>query len=101
MRQGQTPTKSEGQQQIFPPISSLLSSAEIDALKAAISDGLLKQMGWKMDEIRGRIMKGDYVIYRAGYANAIKKIVGTISNDPHPAGAGGILKSTVKRDEPA
>ena len=60
--------------QLLPPLSTLLP-LEIDALRDAVSDELLKNMGWTMDSKTGRISRGGRAIFRAGFATAIEKIL--------------------------
>ena len=54
---------------------SILLPLEIDALRHAISDELMKNMGWTMDTKNGRVSRGERPIFRAGFATAIRKIV--------------------------
>ena len=60
--------------QLLSALSALLP-LEVDALRDAISDELMKNMGWTMDTKTGRVSRGGRAIFRAGFATAIKKIV--------------------------
>lgn len=60
--------------QTLPPLSNLLP-LEIEALRDAVSDELLKNNGWTMDPKTGRVLRGGRAIFRAGFATAIKKIL--------------------------
>ena len=60
--------------QVMPPLSTLMP-LEVDALRHAISDEQLKNMGWTVDAKTGRILKGGHAVFRAGFATAIKKVL--------------------------
>lgn len=60
--------------QVMPPLSSLMP-LEVDALRHAISDEQLKNMGWTIDVKTGRVSKGGHAVFRAGFATAIKKVL--------------------------
>jgi len=60
--------------QVFSPLSTLLP-LEVEALRNAISDELLKSMGWALDSKTGRISRGDRAIFRAGFGTAIRKVL--------------------------
>lgn len=60
--------------QVIPPLSTLMP-LEVDALRHAISDDLLKNMGWTVDGKTGRVSKGTHAIFRAGFVTAIKKVL--------------------------
>lgn len=60
--------------QLMPPLSTLMP-LEVDALRHAISDEQLKNMGWTVDAKTGRVSKGGHAIFRAGFATAIKKVL--------------------------
>lgn len=63
--------------QVVPPLSSLMP-LEVDALRHAISDELLKNMAWTVDAKTGRVSKGGHAIFRAGYVTAIKKVLDSV-----------------------
>ncbi|WP_144143979.1 gamma-mobile-trio protein GmtX [Paraburkholderia sp. BCC1884] len=63
--------------QILPPLSTLLP-IEVDALRHAISDELLGNMGWVVDAKTGRVSKGGLAIFRTGFATAIKKVLDAV-----------------------
>lgn len=58
---------------IVSPLGEL-TDMEIEALKDAISDRLLKERGWTTDE-QGRVKEKGFPVYKAGYVTAIKKIL--------------------------
>lgn len=58
---------------IVSPLDEL-TDMEIEALKDAISDRLLKERGWITDE-QGRVKEKGFPVYKAGYVTAIKKIL--------------------------
>lgn len=60
--------------QVIPPLS-ILMPLEVDALRHAISDEQLKNMGWTVDAKTGRVSKGGHAVFRAGFATAIKKVL--------------------------
>ncbi|MCX7173732.1 MAG: gamma-mobile-trio protein GmtX [Proteobacteria bacterium] len=61
--------------QILPASTGLFPS-EVEALRHAISDRLLKQEGW-MTDAEGRVKtEAGTPIYKPGYVTAIRKIVG-------------------------
>ena len=60
--------------QVMPPLSTLMP-LEVDALRHAISDEQLKNMGWTVDAKTGRVSKGGRAVFRAGFATAIKKVL--------------------------
>lgn len=60
--------------QVMPPLSTLMP-LEVDALRHAISDEQLKNMGWTVDAKTGRVSKGAHAVFRAGFATAIKKVL--------------------------
>jgi len=60
--------------QVMPPLSTLMP-LEVDALRHAISDEQLTNMGWTVDAKTGRVSKGDRAVFRAGFATAIKKVL--------------------------
>lgn len=60
--------------QVMPPLSTLMP-LEVDALRHAISDEQLKNMGWTVDAKTGRVSKGGHAVFRAGFATAIKKVL--------------------------
>ena len=60
--------------QVMQPLSTLMP-LEVDALRHAISDEQLKNMGWTVDAKTGRISKGGHAVFRAGFATAIKKVL--------------------------
>lgn len=60
--------------QVMPPLSTLMP-LEVDALRHAISDEQLKNMGWTVDAKTGRVSKGGHAIFRAGFATAINKVL--------------------------
>lgn len=58
------------------PASSGLTREEQDALRHAISDRLIQDEGWSQDD-HGRILNArGRAIYRIGYVNAIRKMLG-------------------------
>lgn len=58
------------------PASSGLTDEEREALRHAISDRMLHDEGWSQDD-RGRILNAKgRAIFKIGYVNAIRKIVG-------------------------
>jgi hypothetical protein len=63
--------------QFLPPLSTLLP-LEVDALRHAVSDELLNNMGWTIDPKTGRVSRGERAIFRAGFATAIKKILDSL-----------------------
>ena len=63
--------------QVLPPLSTLMP-LEVDALCHAISDDLMKNMGWTVDAKTGRVSKGVHAIFRAGFVTAIKKVLDAI-----------------------
>lgn len=58
----------------MPPLSTLMP-LEVDALRHAISDEQLKNMGWTVGAKTGRVSKGGHAVFRAGFATAIKKVL--------------------------
>lgn len=64
--------------QVITPLSTLMP-LEVDALRHAISDELLKNMGWAVDTRTGRVSKGGHAIFRAGFVTAIKKVLGAVA----------------------
>jgi len=60
--------------QVMPPLSTLMP-LEVEALRHAISDEQLKNMGWTVDAKTGRVSKGGRAVFRAGFATAIKKVL--------------------------
>ena len=58
------------------PASTGLYPSEIDALRHAISDRLLKDEGWTSDTEGRVINEAGRVVYKPGYVTAIRKIVG-------------------------
>lgn len=60
--------------QVIPPLTTLMP-LEVDALRHAISDEQLKNMGWTVDAKTGRVSKGVHAVFRAGFATAIKKVL--------------------------
>lgn len=72
-------SQSSTEVQVMLPLSTLLP-LEIDALRHAISDELLKTMGWTVDAKTGRVSKGGYSIFRAGFVTAIKKVLDAVGN---------------------
>lgn len=65
--------------QVIPPLSTLMP-LEVEALRHAISEDLLKNMGWTMDTKTGRISKNGYSIFRAGFTTAIKKVLDAVGD---------------------
>lgn len=63
--------------QVIPPLTALLP-LEVDALRHAISDELVKNMGWTVDAKTGRVSKGGRAIFRAGFVKAIKKVLDAV-----------------------
>ncbi len=63
--------------QVIPPMSTLMP-LEVDALRHAISDEQLKNMGWTVDAKTGRVSKGGHAIFRAGFITAIKKVLDAV-----------------------
>lgn len=58
------------------PASTGLYPTEIEALRHAVSDRLLKDEGWTCDA-EGRVFnEAGRVIFKAGYVSAIRKIIG-------------------------
>lgn len=58
------------------PASTGLYPSEIEALRHAVSDRLLKDEGWTTDA-EGRVLnEAGRVIFKAGYVSAIRKIIG-------------------------
>lgn len=60
--------------QVLEPLSMLLP-AEVEALQHAISDELMKQMGWTVDPKTGRVKQGSATIFRAGFVKAVEKVL--------------------------
>src|SRR5450830_230431 len=60
--------------QVISPLSTLMP-LEVEALQNAISDELMKNMGWTVNAKTGRVSKGDHPIFRAGFVTAIKKVL--------------------------
>jgi hypothetical protein len=60
--------------QVLEPLSMLLPS-EVEALQHAISDELMKQMGWTPDPKTGRVKQGFATIFRAGFVKAVEKVL--------------------------
>lgn len=50
------------------------SESEIEALSAAISGDFFEEQGWTIDT-SGRVKSGNYTLYKAGYINAIRKVL--------------------------
>lgn len=73
------------------PASTGLFPSEIEALRHAVSDQLLKDEGWKTDA-EGRVLaETGRVIYKPGYVSAIRKIVGSEeSSKGNPANRLGV-----------
>ena len=65
--------------QIVLPLSTLMP-LEVEALRHAISDELLKNMGWSVDAKTGRVTKGGRAIFRPGFITAIKKVLDAVKN---------------------
>lgn len=63
--------------QVILPLGTLMS-VEVDALGHAISDELLKNMGWTVDAKTGRVSKGGHAIFRAGFVTGIKKVLDAV-----------------------
>lgn len=66
--------------QVIPPLSTLLE-AEVDTLRHAISDELIKNMGWTVDAKTGRVSKGGHTIFRAGFVTGIMKVLDAVKNE--------------------
>lgn len=64
--------------QVIEPLSVLLP-AEVEALEHAISDELMKQMGWTADPKTGRVRQGNTSIFRSGFVDGIKKVLAATS----------------------
>lgn len=69
-----TPLRQNGAVQVIEPLSTLLP-AEVEALEHAISDELMKQMGWTADPKTGRVKHGSTSIFRPGFVDGIKKVL--------------------------
>ena len=63
-----------GAVQVIEPFRTLLP-AEVEALEHAISDELMKQMGWTADPKTGRIKQGSASIFKPGFIDGIKKVL--------------------------
>lgn len=63
--------------EVIAPLTMLLP-LEVDALQHAISDELLKNMGWAVDAKTGRVSKGGHLIFRVGFATAINKVLNAV-----------------------
>jgi hypothetical protein len=66
--------------QAVEPIGTLLP-AEVEALEHAISDELMKQMGWTADPKTGRVKQGATSIFRSGFVDGIKKVLAAIPKE--------------------
>lgn len=64
--------------QIIAPLSTLMP-LEADALRHAISDELLNNMGWIVDANTGRVTKGGRAIFRPGFVTAIRKVLDAVA----------------------
>lgn len=74
MRQENKPALNDGSGvEVLQPIYNLLP-LEVDALRHAISDDLLKQQGWIVDD-HGRIKYNGRTIFKVGFITAIKKVL--------------------------
>ena len=72
----QRQTKSTPSIARLPPAFSELTDSEKEALRHAISDKLLRDEGWSVDP-KGRILSDrGRVIFKAGFASAIRKVLG-------------------------
>lgn len=58
------------------PASTGLYPSEIDALRHAVSDRVLKDEGWTTDAEGRVINEVGRVVYKPGYVSAIRKILG-------------------------
>ncbi|QTQ35973.1 gamma-mobile-trio protein GmtX [Aromatoleum petrolei] len=76
--------------QVLPATTGLYPS-EIEALRHAVSDRLLKNEGWSCDA-EGRVLnEAGRVIFKAGYVSAIRKIIGEkASSEGSPANRIGV-----------
>lgn len=64
------------------PASVGLYQSEVEALRHAISDRVLKDEGWTTDA-EGRVLnEAGRVIYKPGYVTAIRKVIGAEANKP-------------------
>lgn len=74
------PTTAQQTVQILPAFNNLTDS-EKNALRHAISDTLLQDEGWKHDE-SGRILNNrGRTVFKAGFASAIRKVLGNFEAD--------------------
>lgn len=76
-RSALTETQSATGVQVVLPLSTLMP-LEIEALSHAISSELLNNMGWTADKKTGRISKGGYLVFRAGFVTGIKKVLDAV-----------------------
>lgn len=75
-----TPVYAQQLVEILPDFHGLTDS-EKDALRHSVSDKLMRDEGWNIDD-SGRIMnKLGRPIFKAGYASAIRKVLGCIDGD--------------------
>jgi hypothetical protein len=73
----QRPVQAAAKMQILPALTGVTDS-EIEALRHAISDKLMNDEVWTIDE-KGRILsKGGATIFKAGFATAIRKVLASI-----------------------
>ena len=69
------------------PASTGLYPSEIEALRHAVSDRLLRDEGWTSDA-EGRVLnEAGRVIFKPGYVTAIRKIIGKRSINCTPSQA--------------
>ncbi|WP_205750592.1 gamma-mobile-trio protein GmtX [Azonexus hydrophilus] len=72
------------------PASTGLYPSEIEALRHAISDRLLKDEGWKTDAAGRVINEAGRPIFKPGYVTAIRKVLGESASPKHAPLAGAL-----------
>ena len=93
------PAESRESVQILPASTGLFPS-EIEALRHAVSDQVLKGEGWTTDA-EGRVRsQAGRVILKAGYVSAIRKILGEVGNKPNDTTAQLIEESQAQGGTP-
>ncbi|WP_147394095.1 gamma-mobile-trio protein GmtX [Paraburkholderia sp. BL23I1N1] len=63
-----------------PPIGLRLTLQEVSALEAAISSSTMSHWGWKVDAAGRVTAESGQVVFRAGFASAIRKTVDHVAD---------------------
>jgi hypothetical protein len=69
-----------GQEQAKPPKGLKLTYQEVTALEAAISSATQSDWGWTIDDTGRVTTDAGQIVFRAGFASAIRKTVDYVSD---------------------